>query len=275
MSGPAKVDRQTTTPFLLKLFYRSNAFHRLDEFSPHSSAPPPPHLQIYTWPTCSLRELTHLLVSALPSLLPDPAIGTRLAFRLIFPDTRSGGGGGGAAGAGGGGPGGPGRYLSKELGSVIVGGGGPGVDDDDAAAPAATTTATNGRGALDRLEGDADKTLADARFVIGDYVSCCILPPGADGSVATGPPPASRYPASRDYGMSRGGPPPRENGYGDRSYGGGYGRRGGGPRYEGGGRLGGGGGVPPGEWRRGEIPSGGPPSGGYGRGRGGRGPRPY
>ncbi|KAL1637791.1 hypothetical protein SLS56_000346 [Neofusicoccum ribis] len=261
------VDRQTTTPFLLKLFYRSNAFHRLDEFSPHSSAPSPPHLQIYTWPTCSLRELTHLLVSALPSLLPDPAIGTRLSFRLIFPDTR------GAASAR---DTGPGRYLSKELGSVIVGGGGPGVeedDDGDAAAPATT----NGRGALDKLEGDADKTLADARFVIGDYVSCCILPPGADGSVATGPPPASRYPSARDYGMGRGGPPPpRENGYGDRSYGGGYGRRGGGPRYEGGGRLGGGGGgVPLGEWRRGEIPSGGPPPGGYGRGRGGRGPRPY
>ncbi|KAL1634409.1 hypothetical protein SLS58_010697 [Diplodia intermedia] len=200
-SGAAKVDRQTTTPFLLKLFYRSNAFHRLDEFSPHSSAPPPPHLQIYTWPTCSLRELTHLLVSALPSLLPDPAIGTRLAFRLIFPDTRSGGGGGGGGGPGGpggGGPGGPGRYLSKELGSVVVGGGGPGVDEDDAATAAATTTTTptapaNGRGgALDKLEGDADKTLADARFVIGDYVSCCILPPGADGSVAAGPPPASR-----------------------------------------------------------------------------------
>ncbi|GME48454.1 Sin3-associated polypeptide sap18 [Neofusicoccum parvum] len=270
MSVAPKVDRQTTTPFLLKLFYRSNAFHRLDEFSPHSSAPSPPHLQIYTWPTCSLRELTHLLVSALPSLLPDPAIGTRLSFRLIFPDTR------GAASAR---DTGPGRYLSKELGSVIVGGGGPGVEeDDDGDGAAAAPATTNGRGALDKLEGDADKTLADARFVIGDYVSCCILPPGADGSVATGPPPASRYPSARDYGMGRGGPPPpRENGYGDRSYGGGYGRRGGGPRYEGGGRLGGGGGggVPLGEWRRGEIPSGGPPPGGYGRGRGGRGPRPY
>ncbi|EKG12641.1 Sin3 associated polypeptide p18 [Macrophomina phaseolina MS6] len=151
MSVAPKVDRQTTTPFLLKLFYRSNAFHRLDEFSPHSSGPAPPHLQIYTWPTCSLRELTHLLVSALPSLLPDPAIGTRLAFRLIFPDTR---------GAASGRDSGPGRYLSKELGSVVIGGGGPGVDDEGAAAAAA---ATNGRGALDKLEGDADKTLADAR----------------------------------------------------------------------------------------------------------------
>lgn len=260
-AAAAKVDRQTTTPFLLKLFYRSNAFHRLDEFSPHHAAPP--HLQIYTWPTCSLRELTHLLVSALPSLLPDPAIGTRLAFRLIFPDTRSAGGDAAS---------GPGRYLSKELGSVVVGGGGPGVTTDDENHEDDDNAASNGRGGalLDKLEGDADKTLADARFVIGDYVSCCILPPGADGSVAAGPPP----PAGR-YGMGRGGPPPpRENGYGDRAYGGGYGRRGGGSRFEGGGRLGGGG-VPLGEWRRGEVPTGGPPQGGYGRGRGGRGSRPY
>jgi hypothetical protein len=27
-SGGGKIDRQTTTPFHLKLFYRNNAFHR-------------------------------------------------------------------------------------------------------------------------------------------------------------------------------------------------------------------------------------------------------
>ncbi|KAK8182849.1 Sin3 associated polypeptide p18-domain-containing protein [Phyllosticta citribraziliensis] len=246
------IDRQTTTPFLLKLFYRQSAFHRLEEFSPYANSPPPPHLQIYTWPSCTLRELTHLLVTALPSLLPSPAIGTRLSFRLIFPDTK-----GAAMAATGGGRGAdngnvpPGRYLSKELGSVIIGGGGPGVEEDDVVPPTSRAAA-----ALDRLEGDADKTLADARFVIGDYVSCCILPPGPDGSVATGPPPV---PASRGYG-----PPPsreyggrgRENGFGDRYGAGGYGRRGPGPR---------------GEWRRGEIPRGEPAPYGRGRGR----PRPY
>ncbi|KAF2143479.1 uncharacterized protein K452DRAFT_325994 [Aplosporella prunicola CBS 121167] len=245
-SGPSsgsKYDRQTTTPFLLKLFYRTNSFHRLEEFSPYASSPPP-HLQIYTWPTCTLRELTHLLVSALPSVVPSPAIGTRLAFKLIFPDARD---------AASGRDNGPARYVSKDLGSVVIGAGGPGVDDE-----------ANGRSELDRLEGDADKTLHAARFIIGDYVSCAIFPPLSDGSVAP-PPPRERYSRAGEFGMSRGGGgPPRENGYG-----GGYGRRGGG-RYDGPGRLGSGG-VPSGEWRRGEVPSGGP--GGYGRGRG-RG-RPY
>lgn len=251
MSAPSKIDRQTTTPFLLKLFYRTGTFHRLDEFSPSSSAPPP-HLQIYTWPTCTLRELTHLLTSALPSLLPSPAIGTRLAFRLIFPDTRE--------------PArpGPGRYLSKELGSVVVGAGGPGVElgegreGDDAAA-------AGGNGELERLEGDAEKTLQEGRFVIGDFISCAVFPPLPNGDVAGPPPRSTGFGAGRgDFGGGRGGPP--ANGYGGPAgggYGGFGGRRGGsGARFESAR-----GGMPSGEWRRGErVPE--AMGGGYGRGRG-------
>ncbi|KAF4625581.1 hypothetical protein G7Y89_g12586 [Cudoniella acicularis] len=117
-SAPAKIDRQTTTPFHLKLFYRNGGFHRIDEFNPQSELPQ--HVQIYTWQSCTLRELAHLLTIALPSLLPDPAIGTRLAFRLIFPDTRNPGPGTG-----------PGRYMTKELGSVVIGDGGPGILPDE------------------------------------------------------------------------------------------------------------------------------------------------
>ncbi|KAK1139902.1 hypothetical protein N8T08_011063 [Aspergillus melleus] len=137
---PPKIDRQSTTPFHLKLFYRVNNFHPLSDFAPPSpphnysgplsgpnsirSRSPPPqqqqqatsnlpaHLQIYTWQSCTLRELSQLLTSALPSLLPDPAVGTRLCFRLIYPDTKA------AASMG---PDARGRYLSKDMGSVVVG----------------------------------------------------------------------------------------------------------------------------------------------------------
>ncbi|PSS22377.1 hypothetical protein M430DRAFT_98405 [Amorphotheca resinae ATCC 22711] len=246
-SAPGKVDRQATTPFYLKLFYRNGGFHRLDEFSPLGDLPP--HLQIYTWPTATLRELSHLLTSAIPDLLPEPAIGTRLAFRLIFPDTR------GASSTSG-----PGRYMTKELGSVVIGDGGPGIlpDEDEAAIVAGGQMAGP-------LGGEPDKTLQDARFVIGDYVSCAILPAMANGAVA--PPPsgpirgAGGYgPGRGDYGGGRAGPPgARENGYGFR------GRRGG-PRGGGFGQ-GIGAGVPSGEWRRGERV----PEGPSGRGRGGYG----
>ncbi|KAI9838044.1 MAG: hypothetical protein M1819_006198 [Sarea resinae] len=305
-TGPGgKVDRQTTTPFHLKLFYRTGSFHRLDDFHPSPSHSLPPHLEIYTWPTCTLRELSHLLTTALPSLLPSPPIGTRLAFRLIFPDTRDAGRAG------------QGRYLSKDLGSVVVGARDP---DSRAAAPPTTENDhdddDDGEKGLTKpsdeearivaagpmagaLGGDPEVTLQEARFVIGDYISCAICPPLADGSVAPPPPAASAagppprmggYPIGGggggggprgmgDFGGGRGGVlgGPRENGFGGfrvRGRGGGGGPGGfgggdrGGPGIGGGG--GGGGGVPSGEWRRGERVPDGPSGGGrgYGRGRG-------
>jgi histone deacetylase complex subunit SAP18 len=127
------------------------------------------------------------------------------------------------------------------MGSVVIG---AGLNDAEPAA-----------GPVGALEGDAEKTLQDARFVIGDYVSCAILPPLANGEVAA---PPTRNPRP-EFG-NRAPPPPRENGFG--GFGGGP-RRGG--RYEGGR----GSSVPSGEWRRGDVPPGGL-AGGYGRGGGGR-----
>ncbi|KAI9932302.1 hypothetical protein ASPWEDRAFT_68188 [Aspergillus wentii DTO 134E9] len=260
-----QIDRQSTTPFHLKLFYRVNNYHHLADFAipstPSSfggpvsgpnairarSPPPtqlPSHLQIYTWQSCTLRELSQLLTSALPSLLPNPAVGTRLCFRLIYPDTR------GAATMG---PDAKGRYLSKDIGSVVVG---PSEsshrdeNDDDDSHPVAPRAL--------RMQGsEAEKTLQDVRFVIGDYVDCAILPPLEDGSIAP-PINGGRGPMS--------GPPGggmrafRENGFGGRP-----GRGRGGDR-----------GVPFGDWRRGErLPEGGGRGGGGPGGPGRRGWAPY
>lgn len=152
---------------------------------------------------------------------------------------------------------------------MIVGGDGPGILPTEEEATVVTTGPMAGE-----LHGEPDKTLQDVRFVIGDYISCAIFPPLANGAVA--PPPAAGLGGRPggggrgggggtrdvgDYGSGRSGPAgPRENGYG--------GFRGrGGPR--GGNSFGGGrqgdGGLPSGEWRRGErIPDG----RSYGRGRG-------
>ena len=171
-------------------------------------------------------------------------------FKLVFPDTR-----GGVSESG------RGRWVDKPLGSVVVGGKEAVMQDPDSAGLEDSDAANPG---VEILEGDADKTLADARFVIGDYVACTIYPPTQDGRIA--PPPR---------GDPRGPPPngPRENG------GGSYGAPRGGS-YRGGSLRG----PPPppvGDWRRGERPP--PPSSGYGGGGGGggsyrgggRGGRPY
>ncbi|KAI5814004.1 Sin3 associated polypeptide p18-domain-containing protein [Pyronema omphalodes] len=100
-SAPTKIDRTTTTPFLLNLYYRTGGFHRLDEF--RSTSQPRSYIQIYTWRDCTLHELSILLSSALPSLCPPKS---RCGFRLIYADTRYG-----AA-----------RYTTKDLGAVVPAG---------------------------------------------------------------------------------------------------------------------------------------------------------
>ncbi|PHH85720.1 hypothetical protein CDD83_11251 [Cordyceps sp. RAO-2017] len=215
-------------PFLLQLFYRTGAFQRPDEFAAESL---PPHISIYTWPDCTLSELAMELAASNPSALPYPAVGTRLAFQLVYPDIRGAVSGGNAS---------P-RYAAKDLGSIVIGQGGPGAD-----------TASFGD-SNNPLRGDQEvgRTLDDARFVVGDFVSCAILPPPSDGSVA----PASGARRDAGYGMrdarfQRGGYAARENGFG-RGAGAGAGSRGlRAGRRDG---IGGGARLPMGEWRRGEA----------------------
>ncbi|KAF4975222.1 hypothetical protein FZEAL_7960 [Fusarium zealandicum] len=237
-SPPRKSLREDTTPFLLQLFYRNGALHRPDEFASHTL---PQHISVYTWSDCTLNELALELAASKPSAFPFPAIGTRLVFQLVFPDLRNASA---VANA-------PPRFGVKDLGSIVIGEreGGTGTSDDvDMDAPM-------------RDAKDMDKTLNDARFVVGDYVSCAVLPPLSDGSVAPLSS-ARREQASgpRDSrGGYRGGFQGRENGS----------NRGGSRGGRGSWRDDVGGGFPMGEWRRGErLPDGPGGTGGRPRGRG-------
>ncbi|PHH76345.1 hypothetical protein CDD80_1586 [Ophiocordyceps camponoti-rufipedis] len=194
-----------------------------DDFSPESL---PRHISIYTWPSCTLSELAMELAASKPSALPYPAIGTRLAFQLVYPDLR---GMTSLSDA-------PPRYAVKDLGSIVIGQGGPGAE----------TSESGVSGGAPRADHEIGKTLNDARFVVGDFISCAILPPLPDGSVA----PASN--ARRDSGRGHVG---RENGMG-------IGRGVWAGRREGAGRR-----VPSGEWRRGETLPEPPPVRARGRGR--------
>ena len=165
--APGSIDRKATTPFLLNFCYRKNAFHNLAEFpipsSSNANPPLPPHLQIYTWMNCTLEELSLLLTSAIPDLISKPVAGTRLSFRLVFPDTSS------RRGIGRLGDDGPGRYTSREIGSIVIAD--EKVDSNE----------------VEFTGEDGHKTLADGRFVIGDLVDCAIFSPLSDGSAVPRP----------------------------------------------------------------------------------------
>ncbi|KAH6636522.1 Sin3 associated polypeptide p18-domain-containing protein [Chaetomium tenue] len=259
MSTP-DLNRDASSPFLLRLFYRTGAYHRPDEFNAPTL---PPHLTIHTWPTCTLSELSDHMLDASPAILPDPAIGTRLSFWLIYADTR------GARTA----DSLPPRYVSKVLGTLVLGRGGPGAGPDE--------------GVPDDEPDDADLTLADARFITGDFICCAILPPDElTGDVA----PATSARMGRGVGVGEarsggqdGAPLPFAGPSRQRDYaapggyrGGGRGSWGGGSRdgYGGGGRFRGrdepfgrgGLRMPEGEWRRGDrLPDDPPDNGRWGR----------
>ncbi|KAE9992821.1 hypothetical protein EG327_007590 [Venturia inaequalis] len=229
------VDRQADTPFLLRLFYKTGSHHTVQDFQADSQ---PPHVQIYTWTNATLTELSQLIANNLPQLLPAPSVGTRLSFELVVqePTLQT-------------------RYSMKRLGTVVLG-----------ATPRSANGTTNGEEedaglGDDAITSDENKTLADARLVVGDYIDCAILPPLENGDIAPVPR-LHAVPPTQFSGRLNGG-----------DHGGGRRGRGG---FGDAGRLGGGfggdsRGVPNGEWRRGDVPPGGFDRGGRGRGRGGGG----
>lgn len=98
------------------------------------------------------------------------------------------------------------------------------------------TLGPEGAGSVTDAVNEGGKTLGDAKFVIGDYVSCVVLPPLEDGSVA----PVSLAKREKHVG--------RENGR--LSGGGGSARRGPGSGFSGNAAFPAA--FPAGEWKRGE-----------------------
>ncbi|KAG7290612.1 hypothetical protein NEMBOFW57_000615 [Staphylotrichum longicolle] len=90
------------------------------------------------------------MLDAFPPILPDPAIGTRLIFRHVYADTRAR-------------MDMPPRFVPKDLGSVVLGRGRPG--------------AGAAEGVPEHEPDDGAMTLADAKFITGDFICCAIMPP--------------------------------------------------------------------------------------------------
>merc|ERR1711966_8421 len=77
------VDRTKVCPFLLRVFPKENEFNRMDELA--RARLPQNELQIYTWMSETLRNLTYLIKS---QLAPFRAKDTQFYFGAAYPDNR-------------------------------------------------------------------------------------------------------------------------------------------------------------------------------------------
>lgn len=149
----SRVDRASTTPFLIRVFHRPGTFERPDVLRRRRQQQPREEICLYAWKDATLAELTRMLSGLVmrqgggggggggdsPDRTPSRG-GYRLAFRLVYWDNDRG------------------RYETKDVGVIPVGGGG-------------------GGGAA-KSSPDGDKTLEDIRFVIGDWLDVAVLRPG-------------------------------------------------------------------------------------------------
>ncbi|KAK0736934.1 Sin3 associated polypeptide p18-domain-containing protein [Apiosordaria backusii] len=148
MSSSDEPEQPKFHPVHVKVFYRTNASHRLEEFG---QDPLPAHIDLNVSMTCTVEELSHLIAGHSENILPSPSVGTRLVFRSIMrspyslpprapPNAKP-------------------KFFEHTLGSYVIGRGHPGID-----LPAED-------------ESDPASTIQKLRWLPGDYIACTILPP--------------------------------------------------------------------------------------------------
>ena len=83
-----KLQRAKACPFLLRVFCKRGGHNTVESYGPSpapESGPTCEELQLYTWPDCSLRELTDLVKRAVPDARKPRC---RLSFAVVYPDKK-------------------------------------------------------------------------------------------------------------------------------------------------------------------------------------------
>ncbi|KAK9237811.1 Sin3 associated polypeptide p18-domain-containing protein [Lipomyces kononenkoae] len=79
-----EIDRQKVPPFLVRMFFRRNSFHRLETFLPPVSIATREELQMYTWFNGTLKEILAVFSSVVPE-----ALNCQCTFRHVFQDPQN------------------------------------------------------------------------------------------------------------------------------------------------------------------------------------------
>ncbi|BGP37617.1 Histone deacetylase complex subunit sap18 [Rhodotorula kratochvilovae] len=162
-----RVDRTKVSPSLLRVFVRTGAHHPDAEFTV-DRLPVADELQLYTWRDSTLRELLHLLRDASPPLRAHPL--AKYSLRLVFFDPETS------------------LYKSSDLALISA---------RDLLLPSAAPPAPP-QGARSHLPPAAhgaqrlDRTLAEAKYIVGDLLDVALLLPDAPApALGPGAPPGT------------------------------------------------------------------------------------
>ncbi|GAA6063787.1 hypothetical protein JCM10212_001357 [Sporobolomyces blumeae] len=160
-SRTPRVDREKTCPSLLRVFVNSNVHHPAAAYST-TSLPTRDEHQLYVWRDSSIREIVLLLRDASPALRSDPF--ARYSIKLVFWDDKDA------------------RHTMQDVAVIsakdLVASAGAS-DRRSAPAPSAGGGAGVGPAVL-------YKTLAEAKFVVGDYLDVAYIVPAPAPSPAVG-----------------------------------------------------------------------------------------
>ncbi len=181
---PPRVDRVKTCPSLLRVFVKAGSHHADSEFSTNQLPTRDEH-QVYTWRDSTVREILNLVRDADPALRATTLPLARYSVRVVYWDANAD------------------RYTSQEIAVV---------QNRDLLQPPVTGGAAHRQGppppgsANPRL----DRTLADAKLVVGDFLDIAYIAP--DSVISAAAPPMAG-PSAGHIG-SRAGPPPVAPGHG-------------------------------------------------------------
>jgi histone deacetylase complex subunit SAP18 len=157
----ARIDRQTTCPFMVKMYCRINGHHRAEEYAP-PRFPVDDELIVYTWRDATLRELSLLVREVLGeqethahahthahNSMADASNSAnktdkdlKFSFKLVYPDPRR-----------------KGRFVFRDLGWAFEGGSSNGSPRSQAAGPSDSSS----------------RTLQSLGFHPGDFIDVAIF----------------------------------------------------------------------------------------------------
>ncbi|GAA5990742.1 hypothetical protein JCM10908_003215 [Rhodotorula pacifica] len=146
---PPRVDRVKTCPSLLRVFVKAGAHHADTEFST-THLPTRDERQVYTWRDSTLREILNLVRDADPALRASTQPLARFSVRIVYWDANAD------------------RYTSQEI-AVIQ-------NRDLLQSPPSGGPARQGSN-LSSSNPRLDRTLADAKLVVGDFLDIAYIAP--------------------------------------------------------------------------------------------------